>query len=47
MYQVELDMVKNIKQKYDEELSIPADECEIKRFSEEFCELFNRNLITK
>lgn len=41
MYQAELDIVKNIKKEYDENLSLPADEFEIKRFSEVFCEVFN------
>ena len=31
MYQVELNIVNNIKKEYDETLSLPADEFEIKK----------------
>lgn len=41
MYQVELNIVNNIKKEYDETLSLPADEFEIKRISKVFCEVFN------
>ena len=40
MYQMELDAVKAIKKEYGENLPPPADELEIKRFSEVFGEVF-------
>ena len=33
--------MNNIKKEYDETLSLPADEFEIKRISKVFCEVFN------
>ena len=40
MYQMELDAVKAIKKEYGENLPPPADEVEIKRFSEVVGEVF-------
>ncbi len=44
MYQVELNTVKNIKKEYNENLSLPATEIEIKRFFEVFHESFNMDV---
>lgn len=44
MYQAELDVVKNIKKEFGEKISLPADELEIKRFSEAFGEAFHMDI---
>lgn len=41
MYQVELDAVKGCKQQYNENLSSPADEQEMKRFSEVYYQSYH------
>lgn len=44
MYQAELDVVKSIEEKFCENISLPADELEIKRFSKAFSEVFHMDI---